>query len=410
MKTQTKIIVNSIVNNTINAILPDTIIKDILKDKSFGSGKLIIVSIGKAAYLMAKAASEVIDYYDKGILITKYKHIKGNIDRFEMFEAGHPILDENSIIATRRALELTDNLTKDDTVLFLLSGGGSSLFEDPIISLDKLQDLNNKLLKSGANINEINAIRKHLSKVKGGNFAKHISPAHVYSIIISDVIENKLDVIASGPCYKDCSTINDCINIINKYHLNISNDIIESFNETIKEVDNVENIICSSVEDLCLKTKENCESLGYKTTILKTNETGIAKDVGKYLANKAIEVLNFTNEKTALIIGGESVVEVKGNGLGGRNQELALTCAPLIKNKNIIVFAFGSDGTDGPTDKAGGFVDGDTYNDLNKKGIDVLSYLNNNDSYNALNLIDSLIDTGPTGTNVNDVYVALINN
>lgn len=397
-----------IIDESIKNVLPYNVVKEALHGKTFSSGKVIIVSIGKAAYLMAKAASETIKY-DHGIVITKYKHLQEPLNNFELFEAGHPIVDENSLNATSRVLELTSNLNENDTVVFLISGGGSALFEKPVITLEKLKEVNNKLLKSKANINEINTIRKRLSLVKGGKFAKHCSPAKVYSLVLSDIINDPLDMIASGPAYVDSSSSKDALDIVNKYHLDFDEEIINCLKtENISELNNVETKIIGNVSKLCNAAKDKAEQLGYKTIVLKEDEQREAKEASIEFAKKALEISNSEHVPTCLIMGGETVVEVKGNGLGGRNQEFALVASKYIKDKKILIFSLGSDGTDGPTDAAGGIVCGKTISKFEELNINVDDYIDNNDSYHALSKIDSLIITGPTGTNVNDLMVALI--
>ncbi|MDO4940967.1 MAG: DUF4147 domain-containing protein [Erysipelotrichaceae bacterium] len=367
---------------------------------------LYVIAIGKAAWTMAKAASDKFgNKITRGIVITKYHHSKGDIDNFDIYEAGHPIVDENSLIATNKVLELTNNLDRNDRVIFLVSGGGSALFEKPFISLQELQEINNQLLKSGATINEINKIRKRLSMVKGGKFAKHCLPASVDAYILSDVIGDDISSIASGPTANDSTTIDEIKEIINKYNIKIDEKYLKYlYTESINDVDNVTNCFVGSLKQLCDSTKNVCEELGYETIVVEDYYTGdgdlLAKGLGEYAIKKQ-EV----DHCLAYIIGGEAIINVVGNGLGGRNQEIALRAALYLKEcKDTCVFCFGSDGTDGPTDAAGAYSDEHTYDEI--KGIE--DYLNNNDAYNAFKTNDGLIMTGPTGTNVNDIYVLLI--
>lgn len=390
--------VNQIIKQLVIDINPYDRTVECAKKLKFKSGKKILISIGKASYTMGKAICDEIDI-DEGVIITKYGHSKGKINNIEIFEAGHPILDENGILASKKALELTTNLKENDNVILCISGGGSALFEDPLIDLNELQDINEQLIKSGATINEINTIRKRLSRIKGGRFAIHCLPAHISAIILSDVVGNDLSTIASGPVSVDKYTCADANKIISKYNINVSNNIIDLLNiETPKIISNVDSYMVGSVEQLCIYTKQICEELGYRANIIKDDCKENVIDVANSFSKLRLE------ENNAYIIGGESLVEVKGNGLGGRNTELALLCAKYIKNmNNVCFFTFGSDGTDGPTDAAGGYVDGYTYTK-----VDVDYYLKNNDSYHALEKIDGLIKTGPTGTNINDVYVMLV--
>ena len=395
----------------IEASLPDSVVRDGIERLELPEGRLILVAIGKAAYRMAKCASDIIlrSRIDSGIVITKYDHSEGAIEGLEIYEAAHPVPDKAGICATERALELTSGLTERDTVLFLVSGGGSALFESPLCSLEELADLTEKLLASGADINEINAVRKHISKVKGGRFAQHVYPAKIFAIVLSDVIGNRLDTIASGPAAPDNSTLRDVEAVIQRYNIEISeNQRAALSSETPKSISNAEHFIGGSVSQLCFAARDAAQALGYKTEILTCEEQGIARDVGLRLAEICCEKCD-TDTPLAYIIGGETVVKLKGNGLGGRNQELALAASARIAGKrNVAVFSVASDGTDGPTDAAGGYVDGKSFMKMDKGGAMPLSALENNDSYNALKSIGALIFTGPTGTNVNDVAVALI--
>lgn len=359
---------------------------------------------------MAKAASELNNLrIDNGAVITKYEHSRGDIPNFEIYEAGHPVPDQNSLDSTRKALKMTQFLTPDDVVLLLISGGGSALFEDVDCTLNELQSLTSALLASGASIDEINCIRKHLSNVKGGRFAEHCLPARVFAVALSDVLGNKLDTIASGPACADNSTCEQVKEILNKYNISVSSEISSLLSrETPKLVTNSSHIISGSVTQLCKQAKGKCIELGYSAEIISDDACCEAVEMGKLLASAVIEHQN-TTKPVAIIYGGETVVKLKGNGKGGRNQEIALSAAKYINGvQNAIVFAVGSDGTDGPTDAAGGIVSGKTWQSIIDSGLDPNKLLDNNDSYNALRSVDSLIFTGPTGTNVNDLYVALI--
>ncbi len=397
-----------ITEKAIEAVLPDEAVKRALEGRGF-SGRVLLVAIGKAAYQMSKTAREILgDRIEKGIVITKYDHVKGPIDGLECLEAGHPVPDENSFSATGKAIELVSDLKAEDTVIFLISGGGSALFEKPLISGEELQDITTQLLKSGASITEMNTIRKRLSGVKGGRFAELCAPAGVYSIVLSDIIGDPLDMIASGPAYPDSTTCEEAIEIVKKYDLRLSDDARACLmKETPKELKNVETVITGSVRELCRAAQAACEELGYETEILTDALDWEAKDAGKWLAGIAQEHRK-THHKLAFIAGGETVVHITGTGLGGRNQELALTAAEGIAGMKAAVFSVGSDGTDGPTDAAGGYVDGESAGELLGKGIDIHEVLQDNDSYHALEAVGGLIITGPTGTNVNDFACVLI--
>jgi hydroxypyruvate reductase len=389
---------------------PDVAVKKILSDINFGSSRLVVVAVGKAAWAMAKAAKDVLDEkITKGIIVTKYGHSMGDIENFEIIEAGHPVLDENSFKGTERAIELVSGLSSDDTVLFLLSGGGSALFELSELSLNELQDINRQLLASGAGINEMNCVRKHLSSVKGGRFAAMCSPAKVVSVMLSDIIDSNYSMIASGPTCPDPSTCAEALETTEKYDLKLSGKALELLHrETPKETENCEYYVCGSVRQLCMETAEQCKKLGYEPVILTDLLSCTARDAGVFLGNIA-RTHALDGVKRAYIAGGETVVHLTGTGLGGRNQEFALASAEEIAGiDNVCIFSVGSDGTDGPCDAAGGIVNGETKEKLLDKGIKISDVLKNNDSYNALKQVDGLIFTGPTGTNVNDVAVVLI--
>ncbi len=396
-----------IVRESIRHVLPDEAVKRALKGKAFSSGRLILVSMGKAAWTMAEAANEVLaGRIEKGIIITKHGYSRGAIGELRIREAGHPVPDEDTFSATREALELTGGLTAEDTVLFLLSGGGSALFEAPVIPENELQDITGQLLACGADIVEINTVRKRLSKVKGGRFAQHCAPAKVFTIVLSDIIGDPLDMIASGPAYPDSSTCADALRVAEKYGLKLSDAAWECLNtETPKSLDNVETVITGSVRELCAAAADACRDLGYWPTVLTDCMDCEAREAGRFLASAAKSYRN-SEKPLAFIAGGETVVHLTGDGKGGRNQELALAAAEGIAGlDNIAIFSVGSDGTDGPTDAAGGYADGETAARLKAQGLEIYDVLSRNDAYNALKAADGLIITGGTGTNVNDVAV-----
>ena len=389
--------------------LPDSAVRSALDNASFGSGRLILVSIGKAAWQMAKAASDCLaGRIDSGIVITKYGHSMGSIPSVRIFEAGHPVPDSNSFAATDEAVRMVSGLTADDTVLFLISGGGSALFEKPLIPESDLDRLTRELLACGADIVEMNTLRKRFSAVKGGRFAELCSPAHVFTIVLSDVLGDRLDMIASGPAHPDSSTADDARAIVRKYGITMSAEMLALIDrETPKALDNVETHITGSVRQLCAAAEKAASSLGYDTVLLTDQLTCTARDAGVFLSNIARTHAG-EGKKLAYLAGGETVVHLTGHGKGGRNQELALAAAEGIAGLNACVFSLGSDGTDGPTDAAGGITDGDTFRVLNEQGTVISDVLKDNDAYNALKKCDGLIFTGPTGTNVNDISVLLI--
>ena len=370
--------------------------------------RTVLVAAGKAAWQMAHAAVAVLGHVDGGVVVTKYDHVKGKIPGVTCCEAGHPVPDANSFAATQKALELVQNLQPEDTVLFLLSGGGSALFEKPLIPAEELQDITSQLLASGADIVEMNTIRKRLSGVKGGRFAQACAPAQVFSIVLSDILGDPLDMIASGPAVPDTSTCAQARAIAEKYHLKLSEQAkVLLAQETPKMLDNVTTQITGSVRELCTAAAAACRELGYEPVLLTDQLCCEAREAGSFLGS-IVRTHAGRGKKLAYIAGGETVVHLTGKGLGGRSQELALAAAPALQGLDAAVFSVGSDGTDGPTDAAGGYVDGDTLSALTAKGWNVFDTLQNNDAYHALKAVDGLIMTGATGTNVNDVAVALV--
>ena len=400
---------DAIVAASIKAVQPDEAVGRALSDRHF-PGRVLLVSAGKAAWQMAKAAYDCIgDRIEAGVVVTKYDHVMGPIGNFICCEAGHPVPDENSFAGTQKALDLVTGLKPEDTVLFLLSGGGSALFEKPLVPGAVLQDVTNQLLACGADIVEINTIRKRLSAVKGGRFAQLCAPAHVFSIVLSDILGDPLDMIASGPACPDGSTCEQAIAIAQKYDLKLDDAtwaLLEQ--ETPKELDNVTTMINGSVRELCVAAAAVCRNLGYEPIVLTDQLTCQAKEAGSFLAS-ILKTQAGSGKKLAYIAGGETVVHLTGHGKGGRNQELALSAAVGISGiPGAAVFSVGSDGTDGPTDAAGGYVDYETAGELKAQGVEIYKILQDNDAYHALQKTGGLIITGPTGTNVNDVAVALL--
>ena len=401
-----------IIKNAIGAALPDAAVRRALEGIDLSGHKsVILVAIGKAAWQMGRTAKESLgERLGGGVVITKHDHAQGDIPGIAVFEAGHPVPDNDTITATEHALSAVADLTSDDAVLFLVSGGGSALFEAPLIPLEDLVDLTGQLLKSGADITEMNTVRKRLSRVKGGKFAALVAPAKVYAIVLSDILGDPLDMIASGPAHPDTSTCADAVAVINKYAITVSPQTLEALKtETPKVLSNVETIVTGSVRQLCQSAEKTCRALGYTPHVLTSSLRCEASEAGSFLASIA-EHWQDTQQSLAFIAGGETVVHLKGTGKGGRNQELALAAAQTLgKCRDTCVFSFGSDGTDGPTDAAGGYVDEHTMLRLNVQGVDCWAQaLGNNDAYHALKAVDGLIMTGPTGTNVNDLSVVLI--
>ena len=401
---------DAIVAASIRAVQPDEAVSRALAGQNF-PGRVVLVAAGKAAWQMAKAAYDCMgDRINAGVVVTKYDHVMGPIGNFTCCEAGHPVPDENSFAGTQKALDLVADLQPTDTVLFLLSGGGSALFEKPLVPGPVLQDITNQLLACGADIIEINTIRKRLSAVKGGRFAECCAPAHVFSIVLSDILGDPLDMIASGPAVPDSSTCGQAVAIAEKYGLKLTDEARDLLTrETPKHLTNVTTQINGSVRELCVAAANVARELGYEPITLTDQLVCQAKEAGSFLAS-VLKTHAGCGKKLAFIAGGETVVQLTGHGKGGRNQELALAAAVGIDGiPGAAVFSVGSDGTDGPTDAAGGYVDHQTASELKAQGISIYNVLQDNDAYHALQKTGGLIITGPTGTNVNDVAVALLN-
>lgn len=398
-----------IVSAGIHAVLPDVAVIRALESHDFGTGGVYLVAAGKAAWQMAHAAVSCLSgRIRRGVVITKYGHSGGPLAGIACFEGGHPIPDEGSCRGTRAALALVRDLGAQDTVVFLLSGGGSALLEEPLVPLSELQDITGQLLACGADIVEINTIRKRLSAVKGGRFAQACAPARVLCIVLSDILGDPLDMIASGPACPDSSTCAQAAAIAEKYRLALSPAAAALLRqETPKTLPNVTTKITGSVRELCRAAADACRAEGYEPVLLTDCLCCEAREAGSLLGSIARTHAG-QGRKRAFIAGGETVVHLTGHGLGGRNQELALAAAPALAGlRGCCVFSVGSDGTDGPTNAAGGYTDGEALAALTAAGLDVPRALADNDAYHALQAVGGLIMTGPTGTNVNDVAVVL---
>ena len=395
----------------IDAVKPDAAVKRALSSAAFDpSGEVVLVAAGKAAWRMAAAASEILgDRLARGLVVTKYGHVEHPLPRIVCHEAGHPVPDENSFRATEAALDFVKGLFPHDTVVFLLSGGGSALFEAPLVSGDELADVTRQLLACGADIVEINTIRKRLSRVKGGRFAAACAPARIFQIVLSDVLGDPLDMIASGPAAADTSTCAQAQAVVAKYNLTFSPSVLACLaQETPREVVNVETVVAGSVRELCAAAASACAARGFAPEILDTAVADEARVAGRRLA-EIMRAHAADGVRRAFIMGGETVVKLTGHGKGGRNQEFALAAAPILDGlPNVALISVGSDGTDGPTDAAGGCVDGETATRLRAHGLSVDRALTENDAYPTLDAVDGLVITGPTGTNVNDVAIGLV--
>lgn len=398
-----------ILSAALTAAMPDTAVKKALESMPETEGELILVAIGKAAWQMASAAYEVLgEKLSRGVVITKHGHSMGKIGKLIIREAGHPVPDAHTYAATEEALAMTEGLTDRDRVLFLISGGGSALFEKPLLPEKEMEEITRALLACGADITEVNTLRKRFSAVKGGKFGRNIAPARVFSVILSDVLGDPIDMIASGPAYPDSSTAAEAVAIAEKYALPLSEKAWELLQEeTPKELPGVETLVTGSVKVLCEAAEEECKALGFETVVLTDTLSCEAKDAGTMFASLARE--HAGKGKKAFIAGGETVVKLTGNGLGGRNQEMALAAAIGMEGlTNVTFFSLGSDGTDGPTDAAGGIVHGNTAELMRSRGFDPKAVLENNDAFHGLLAAGGLVFTGPTGTNVNDISILLI--
>ena len=402
---------HGMIDEALESVKPQSAVRKALTALPDDGKSLYLLAIGKAAYSMAEAAAKILgDRIIEGIVITKYGHVQGELKNITSHEAGHPIPDENSLKATRKALELADRLTADDRLIFLISGGGSALFEHSDLSLSELQEINRRLLTSGADIVSMNTLRKRFSNVKGGQFAERVKPAHIFSIVLSDVLGDRLDMIASGPAYPDHSTSEEANRIVVDYGIELSEQAIALLDKRMPQnLPNVTTEIVGSVRGLIDKAEGEAKARGYETIVLSDKVDCEARELGQFLGALAEKKGREKRRKLAIILGGETVVTVRGDGIGGRNQEIALASVPYLANvPGSLVFSVGSDGTDGPTDAAGGIVDSTTLEKLAHAKFDVTDVLKRNDSYTALKAVGGLLITGPTGTNVNDLTCLML--
>ena len=391
-------------------------------------GKLIVIGAGKAASRMAQVVEEMLGArITGGLVVTKYEHALP-LQRIRQVEAGHPIPDEAGVGAVREMLELLKGLRAEDIVLCLLSGGGSALWPAPAegITLAQKQEVTSLLLRAGATILELNAVRKHLSSIKGGQLAARAAPAQLVSLIMSDVIGDPLDFIASGPTAPDTTSFPEALAIIQKYAVAVPAAVTERLQagargqipDTPKVGDplfrNVDNLIIANNRLLVDAAARKASALGFKTVILGTEVEGEAKDVGGFFAAIAKEIGrtgNPVSPPACVLAAGETTVTVRGRGLGGRNQEMALAWAIAMASRaTAIPCCFASvatDGSDGPTDAAGGLVDPLTSRRAVDLGLVPSRYLMDNDSRNFLKATGDLIVTGPTQTNLMDLQILL---
>jgi len=399
--------------------------------KSGEFDRMTVLGFGKAAYRMTEALSDYAgDIITSGLVITKYGHSSSGLPaKIRVREAGHPVPDENGYLATEEAIKLVTESDLRTLVVCLVSGGGSALLVAPYgdITLSEKQSATSLLLKAGADINEMNTVRKHISSVKGGRLAALAHPSKVVSLILSDVIGDRLDVIASGPTVPDPTTYVDAFKVITGLSLvrEMPRSVLNVLEGGVKGkapetpkagspiFKRVDNVIVGNNSIATEAAKQEALRLGFDASVISTTIQGEARVVAHELAGlakKSREESSYGDWKgLCLISGGEPTVTVTGGGLGGRNTELALAYAMEIEGFNDITFlSAGTDGTDGPTDAAGALVDGTTITLAKARGLDPMEYLNNNDSYNFFRNSGGLFITGPTGTNVMDLHIALI--
>ncbi|MCW4014703.1 MAG: glycerate kinase [Candidatus Bathyarchaeota archaeon] len=391
--------------------------------------RVLVVGGGKAGGLMARAIEKLLgDRIDTGLVnVLEGTENAVNLKKIKLHGANHPVPSGSGVKGVKQMLELTEGLCEDDLVISLISGGGSALMPYPAegIGLDDLQSITGSLLRAGATINELNAVRKHLSAFKGGQLARHCAPARVVSLILSDVIGDPLDIIASGPTAPDTSSFSDALAVLERYGLwddapkniktRIKGGIEGEIPDTPKEDDplfkRVHNILTANNVIAASAAREKAAELGYNSMVLSTYIEGEARSVGMILTGISKEINKRDQplkKPAALIIGGETTVTVKGEGVGGRNMEVALGASMKLGGFPCLVAALGTDGIDGPTESAGAFVDRYTLKRSNEKGLEPEQYLDENDSYHFFKELGDCIMTGPTGTNVNDLSLILI--
>ena len=390
--------------------------------------RIFVAGTGKASAAMAVNLEKILGTrITQGLINVKYGHSQ-RLKRVRIQEAGHPLPDEKGLEGAKEMVRMLSHLTPKDLVLFLISGGGSALLPLPVegITLAEKQATTQHLLSCGANIQEINTLRKHLSQIKGGGLARMVYPATLVALILSDVVGDSLDAIASGPTVPDPTTYEDCARILNKYELwgkippSVAAHIREGMEgkkeETLKEgapaFAGVYNLVVGNNLLAMQAAKKAAQALGYRTLLLSSLVEGETREVAKVHAAIAKEVLLSGNPippPACILTGGETTVTLKGKGKGGRSQEFALAGALEIAGwEEVLMMSAGTDGTDGPTDAAGAFADGKTLNRARTMGLDPWSFLKENDSYHFFEKLGDLIISGPTGTNVMDLRILLV--
>jgi glycerate 2-kinase len=386
--------------------------------------RVFVLGGGKAAVPMVTAIADTLgSRLAEGVVVTKYGHTRGQAVsgfKFQVIEAGHPVPDENSVRGAEAVADLARRATEEDLVICLISGGGSALLTLPApgLSLADLQALTGGLLRSGATINEINTVRKHCSGIKGGQLARLVAPATLVTLVLSDVVGDPLDVIASGPTVPDPTTVADARAVLERYGApwDLKDSQGFEFLETPKPGDpafeRVQHVIVGSNRLAALAAVERARQLGFNALLLSTYVEGEAREVARVAAAlaKGVRVHGDPLPPPACLVwGGETTVTIHGEGKGGRNQELALAAALALDGwPGTVVMALATDGTDGPTDAAGAVVTGETVARARALGLDPRVALAANDSYHFFEALGDLICTGPTGTNVNDLLFVLV--
>ncbi len=399
-------LINAMIVSILKAIDPYQKTKEAVKFVGKPRSRLFLIAFGKSSVKMAKAVMDTFDV-EAGV-VSSYEDAdvkrKGNV---EFIRAGHPLPNEKSVEAAEKAIELLRRTKESDTVFVMISGGGSALFESPTIPLSNLRNLTDTLMKKGADIKELNTVRKAFSKVKGGKLLAY-TPACVYSFIMSDVVGDDFGAIASGPTYFQNTRVQKAESILKKYGIDLE---IPASNDLLLKFPKVDHILIASNRDACLAVAKVARENGYNAYYLGSSIQGEARESAKVLAgiySDTYEGKNDFETPAVVISGGETTVTVRGRGRGGRNQELCLAMVPYIASKNMTFFSFATDGVDGHSSAAGAVVDGTTLERAEKMGMNYRDFLEENDSYSFFDALSNTIMTGPTGTNVMDVHVAII--
>ncbi len=375
-------------------------------------GRVFGLAIGKAAVPMMDALVERIPLKD-GLAVTKFAPEQSR-KLYTVIEGAHPVPDPRSLEAGKSVLKFVSSLNEDDTLVCFISGGGSALVTAPHVPLEDLQTLTSLLLSSGAPIDEINVLRRQLDRIKGGGLA-HATKAKILSLILSDVIGNPLEAIASGPTVPDPTTREDAMKILKKYQIEkqVPDSILQflesksldfDFRQQSVGPDHIQNIIVGDNKLAAVAAFEHAEREGFYAEILTNELRGEAREVGRELAYRLRVESSARERPFCLIAGGETTVTIKGNGKGGRNQELALSAVEELRGlDNVMLIALGTDGDDGPTDAAGAVVTGESASRAEELGLDAEASLSRNDAYPFFEALGDLLKPGPTGTNVNDL-------